>query len=74
MFDAQAPGALHPVASMKGPSRRRGNPGDGALRAPASSLNEGPLQKEGQCVLPLIDHLGGRASMKGPSRRRGNRP
>ena len=36
-------------ASMKGPSRRRGNPRPGSNPSARSScLNEGPLQKEGQ--------------------------
>ena len=36
-------------ASMKGPSRRRGNsPTMGLMQEVSASLNEGPLQKEGQ--------------------------
>ena len=37
------------VASMKGPSRRRGNVMKQSPRRRVPSLNEGPLQKEGQC-------------------------
>ncbi|SCQ75613.1 Hypothetical protein PFR_JS20-2_1838 [Propionibacterium freudenreichii] len=37
------------LASMKGPSRRRGNPILWAEAGPEACLNEGPLQKEGQC-------------------------
>ncbi|SCQ72518.1 Hypothetical protein PFR_JS17-2_1960 [Propionibacterium freudenreichii] len=37
------------LASMKGPSRRRGNTAlEEAYNITAISLNEGPLQKEGQ--------------------------
>ena len=63
------------LASMKGPSRRRGN-GSGAyrVRRRIHRLNEGPLQKEGQFVETESDAdiPGVAASMKGPSRRRGN--
>ncbi|SBN41620.1 Hypothetical protein PFR_JS21-2_1960 [Propionibacterium freudenreichii] len=37
-------------------------------------LNEGPLQKEGQCEpIDIARKVSEKASMKGPSRRRGNR-
>ncbi|SBN53291.1 Hypothetical protein PFR_JS8_1936 [Propionibacterium freudenreichii] len=61
-------------ASMKGPSRRRGNsPDPERTRIMTDSLNEGPLQKEGQFCEAVGLGLGSlAASMKGSSRRRGN--
>ena len=59
-------------ASMKGPSRRRGNFVLAVNGERQPRLNEGPLQKEGQSVGSIARAASPSASMKGPSRRRGN--
>ena len=64
--------AIKFAASMKGPSRRRGNISDAQQIFGGVGLNEGPLQKEGQCVEVEAVWSNSLASMKGPSRRRGN--
>ena len=49
-YAVELPGDGPQIASMKGPSRRRGNTPSAHPRGERQSLNEGPLQKEGQLV------------------------
>ena len=62
------------AASMKGPSRRRGNPDavGGDSRNGQASM-KGPSRRRGNVECFLVAPQSLRASMKGPSRRRGNR-
>ncbi|AJQ90075.1 Hypothetical protein RM25_0343 [Propionibacterium freudenreichii subsp. freudenreichii] len=60
-------------ASMKGPSRRRGNGmvGDGPPDHIDASM-KGPSRRRGNDYGFSVQELADGASMKGPSRRRGN--